>query len=87
MHTLAHSTAPPKRPVADFSAIPTMHGNPNFQRGTPGRSTYAYGTRRPNPTTVQHNFYTPMGASSQPSPSHASAGFFKRFMPSRFSKR
>ena len=85
-HTHTHSTAPPKRPLADFSAIPTMHGNPNFQRGTPSRSTYAYGTRRPTPTTIQHNFYVPMGGNSQPTPTHGSSGFFKRLIPSRFSR-
>lgn len=84
--TYTYSTAPPKRPLADFSAIPTMHGNPNFQRGTPSRSTYAYGTRRPNPTTIQHNFYVPMGGNSQPTSTHGSSGFFKRLIPSRFSR-
>ena len=66
------------------SAVPTMHGNPNFTRNAPGRSTYAYGTRRPAPAVMHH--FSPGGPSSQPSPSHNS-GFFKRLIPTRFSSR
>lgn len=66
-----------------LSAVPTMHGNPNFTRNAPGRSTYAYGTRRPAPA-VMHHF--PPGGAGQPSP-NPNSGFFKRLIPTRFSRR
>ena len=98
IHTHTHvpfihcSTAPHRRPDPlnyQPSAIPTMHTNPNFSRGTPGRSTYAYGTRRPPPVSALTRFEgTPTSeASSQPSPGPSGGGFFKRLIPSRFSRR
>lgn len=85
-YTHSHSTAPHRRPDL-HSAVPTMHGNPNFTRGAPGRSTYAYGTRRPQPQVMHHFRDSPSGASSQPTPGPSSGGFFKRLIPSRFSRR
>ena len=87
-----HSTAPHRRPDPlnyQPSAIPTMHANPNFSRGTPGRSTYAYGTRRPPPVSALARYEgTPTSeASSQPSPGPTGGSFFKRLIPSRFSRR
>lgn len=89
-HLLTHcSTAPHRRPDINYQpAISTMHTNPNFSRGTPGRSTYAYGSRRPPPAVIHHFEATPTGeASSQPSPGPVGGGFFKRLIPSRFSRR
>ena len=89
---LLYSTAPHRRPDPlnyQPSAITTMHTNPNFSRGTPGRSTYAYGSRRPPPVSALTRFEgTPTSeASSQPSPGPSGGGFFKRLIPSRFSRR
>lgn len=83
------STAPhsQRRPVLDLATIPSMPTNPNFTRNAPARSTYAYGTRsRPTPLLSQQYAYGPAGGASalQPAPG---TGFFKRLIPSRFSKR
>ena len=83
---IIHSTAPHRGRQEMHSAIPTIHGNPNFTRGAPGRSTYAYGTRRPAPPVMHHFRDSPSGASSQPTPGPG-GGFFKRLIPSRFSRR
>lgn len=83
------STAPPRR-VVDTSGIPSLPMNPNFSRGAPARNTFAFGTRaRPATTNPQHfspSQGTPYTSYSQPTPGHG-GGFFKRFMPSRFSSR
>lgn len=84
------STAPHRRPELNFQPpVATMHANPNFARGTPGRSTYAYGSRRPPPVSAITRYEgTPTTeASSQPSPGPVGGGFFKRLIPSRFSRR
>lgn len=81
-NTAPHSQ---RRPALDLATIPSMPTNPNFTRNTPVRSTYAYGTRsRPPPQFSQQ--YTPTGGASASQPT-AGGGFFKRLIPSRFSKR
>ncbi len=69
-----------------------MPPNAGFQRGIPARATFAIGTRTRPPTGStphhHHQFYPSQGASSQPTAGPGMGGsFFKRLIPSRFSKR
>ena len=65
---------------------PTMHENSNFTRGIPGRNTYAYGTHRPPPVAM-HHFVSPDSGDNSQSGASSNSGFFKRLIPTRFSRR
>lgn len=92
LHSVGHSSRPYTAPQRRGGATPDLHpamptamqGNANFTRNTPGRSTYAYGTRRPAAGVMHH--FSPGGTASQPTP-NPNSGFFKRLIPTRFSSR